>query len=251
MSKRLPEFIGLGVQKGGTTTLQRLLEQHPGVFLPPSKELHYFTLNYLQGEDWYRYQFSKAQSGQLCGEVTPYYFFHPQVPQRIETLLPNARLILLLRDPVDRCVSQYFHSRRLGLEPLGLEEALAAEDERLEGSISALEAIDGRHRSHQEHSYLSRSRYEQQLPHWQQRFSADQLLILRSEDLFLSPQKVWEQVLIFLGLQYVPLPALSQPANAGSGEAKQLPEPLWEFLRQQLNPTYAWVAEHTGIRWSK
>jgi len=250
MSDRLPEFIGLGVQKGGTTTLQRLLEQHPDVFLPAEKELHYFSLHFIQGDNWYRQQFASAHSGQRCGEITPYYLFHPQSPARIKNLLPNARLIVLLRDPVDRALSQYFHSRRLGMEPLDLEEALAAETERLEGSTQELEAIDGRHLSHQEHSYLSRSRYELQVPLWQQRFSDCQLLILRSEDLFLKPQIVWEKVLQFLDLPGRPLPSLDRPANAGRGEAAQVPKVLRHALRDQLAPTYAWVEQQLGIRWT-
>ena len=250
MSGRLPEFIGLGVQKGGTTTLHRLLEQHPGVFLPATKELHYFSLHYIKGADWYRQQFAPARSCQCCGEITPYYLFHPQAPWRIKTLLPNTRLIVLLRDPVDRALSQYFHSRRLGFEPLDLEEALSAEAERLEGSIQALHMLDGHHRSHQEHSYLSRSRYEKQLPHWQQCFSADHLLILRSEDLFLQPQTVWEKLLHFLDLPGWSLPSLPRPANAGRGEAVQVPKVLRHALRDQLAPTYAWVEQQFGIRWT-
>lgn len=249
MSGRLPDFLGLGVQKGGTTSLQRLLEQHPGAVLPPSKELHFFSLHYAQGEGWYRQQFAAAQPQQRCGEITPYYLFHPQAPARVQALLPQARLIVLLRDPVDRALSQVFHSRRLGLEPLALEAALAAEPERLRGAEAVLAAVDGRHRSHQEHSYLSRSRYEMQLPLWQQCFPAHQLLVLRSEDLFEQPQCIWRQVLAFLELEDQPLPALDRPANAGRGEAAAVPEALRESLRVQLQPTYRWVAHQYGLEW--
>ena len=116
MHGQLPDFLGIGVQKGGTTTLQRLLEQHPDLFLPKQKELHYFSLHYGKGEAWYRQQFAAAAPQQRCGEITPYYVFHPQAPQRIHALLPQAKLILLLRDPVERALSQFAHSRRLGLE---------------------------------------------------------------------------------------------------------------------------------------
>ncbi|KZR78338.1 sulfotransferase family protein [Prochlorococcus marinus] len=249
MSGCLPEFIGLGVQKGGTTTLHKLLDQHPGVFLPATKELHYFSLHYIQGDDWYRQKFAPAHQGQRCGEITPYYLFHPQAPVRIKRLLPNARLIVLLRDPVERAISQYFHSRRLGLEQFDLEQALAAESERLQGATYQLEAIDGHHRSHQEHSYLSRSRYEQQLPDWQHNFSAEQLLILRSEDLFVSPEQVWKQVLDFLGLVWMPLPQLAKPANAGQGEGAEVHLAIRTALRDQLAPTYTWVEKQFGIRW--
>jgi hypothetical protein len=245
----LPDFLGIGVQKGGSTSLQRLLEQHPGAHMAASKELHYFSLHYAAGDGWYRQQFADAAPGQRCGEITPYYVFHPAAPERIRVLLPQVKLIVLLRDPVERALSQVFHSVRLGLEPLPLEQALAAEAERLAGAEALLQAADGRHRSHHEHSYLARSRYEQQLPRWQALFAPEQLLVLRSEDLFRNPAPVWERVLQFLGLAPLPLPAQAAAANAGRGEAAAVPAALRQQLRRQLEPTYAWVARTYGIRW--
>jgi hypothetical protein len=250
MDGDLPNFLGLGVQKGGTTSLQKLLEQHPGAFLPPAKEVHYFSLHYARGAAWYRQQFALAGAGKCHGEITPYYLFHPEAAGRIKALLPQARLVVLLRDPVDRALSQYFHSRRLGLEPLGLEEALAAETERLAGAQAQLAAAEGRHRSHQEHSYLSRSRYGEQLQRFEDRFAAEQLLVLRSEDLFTKPQGVWSRLLTFLDLEPWPLPPLEQPANAGQGEAAEVPTSLRLRLRAQLEPTYAWAASRYGLRWT-
>ena len=146
---------GSGRAERGTTTLQAMLQEHPGVFLPPAKELHFFSLHYGKGEEWYREQFAAATPGQRCGEITPYYLFHPEAPCRIQRLLPSARMIVLLRDPVKRCLSGLFHSRRLGLETLPVEEALEAEVERPAGAEDVLAATDGRHLSHQVHSYLS------------------------------------------------------------------------------------------------
>ena len=250
MGGRLPDFLGLGVQKGGTTTLHRLLERHPSVFLPPVKEVHYFSLHCGEGEAWYRNQFASAASEQRCGEITPYYLFHPEVPQRVHSLLPKARLIVLLRDPVERALSQYFHSRRLGFEPLPLEQALAVESERLQSAPAVLRAADGTHKSHQEHSYLSRSRYELQLPAWEALYPAAQLLVLRSEDLFSRPAEIWMRVLEFLGLPGCPLPDLASPANAGQGESSAVSQEVRQHLRELLQPTYAWAAERYGLEWS-
>ena len=250
MGGRLPDFLGLGVQKGGTTTLHRLLERHPSVFLPPVKEVHYFSLHFGEGEAWYRNQFASAASEQRCGEITPYYLFHPEVPQRVHALLPKARLIVLLRDPVERALSQYFHSCRLGLERLPLEEALAVEPERLQSAPAALRAADGKHKSHQEHSYLSRSRYELQLPAWEELYPAAQLLVLRSEDLFSRPAEIWMQVLKFLNLPSNPLPDLASPANAGQGESSAVSPEVRHHLRELLQPTYAWAAERYCMEWS-
>ena len=98
-------------------------------------------------------------------------------------------------------MSQVFHSQRLGLEPLPLEQALAAECERLAGADDVLTAVDGRHRSHQEHSYVARSRYELQLQRFEACFAADQIILRRSEDLFERPEQVWFDLLHHLGLQ--------------------------------------------------
>ena len=92
---RLPDFLGIGVQKGGTTTLQRLLGQHPRVFLQIVKVIHYFTNNYARGEAWYREKFASSAPQQLCGEITPYYSI-PSLPSVFE-LVPRAKIVVLLR----------------------------------------------------------------------------------------------------------------------------------------------------------
>ena len=246
---RLPQFLGLGVQKGGTTTLQRLLEQHPQVWLPPEKELHFFSLHYARGECWYADRFADAAPDQCCGDITPYYIFHPYAPQRIAELLPDARLIVLLRDPVERCLSQYFHSSRLGLESLELEEALASEQNRLLAAGLKLAEVGATHRSHQEHSYLARSRYELQLARYERRFSNNQLLLLKSEDLFESQALVWERVLNFLELDAMRCPDGMTSANAGRGESADVPESLRLRLREQLQSTYRTMERRYGITW--
>lgn len=239
----------MGAQKAGTTTLQALLATHPQVFLPQAKELQFFSFHHQRGEGWYRQQFEDARAGQVCGEITPYYLFHPLAPQRIQALLPEVRLIVLLRDPVARTLSGLFHSIRLGLEPLPPEQALAAEAMRLAGAEAQLLAGAPEHSSHQLHSYLSRSRYGHQLARYEQWFAADRLLLLRSEDLFAAPELVWPRLLAFLGLEAHPLPARLPRRNPGGGEAEQVPMALRRRLRRQLAPTYALMAERYGIAW--
>ena len=249
MAARLPDFLGLGTQKGGTTSLQKLLERHPGAFLPAAKELQYFSLHGDRGPAWYAEQFAQARPAQRCGEITPYYLFHPEAPARIQALLPEVRLIVLLRDPVERALSQYFHARRLGFEPLELAAALAAEPIRLEGSETRLQEPGSADFSHQKHSYVSRSRYEQQLERYGARFGADQLLILRSEDLFSHTEICWQRIQTFLALDPIPLPGTLQRANAGRGEAEAVPEAIRTALRQELAATVAAVRERYGIDW--
>ena len=236
---RLPDFLGIGTQKGGTTYLHGLLQQHPQVYLAQPKELHFFSLYQHRGLDWYSHHFDGATADQLCGEITPYYLFHPLAAERIAAALPKVKLIVLLRDPVERALSQYFHSKRLGLELLDLEEAFAEEPERLVNSEAALKRGEA-HKSHQQHSYLSRSRYEKQLPRFEALFSSEQLQVLRSEDLFERPQQLWVRVLAFLGLDESPLPA-SGTRYAGLGEAASVSPGLRQQLQAQLELTYRWL----------
>ena len=250
---RVPDFLGLGVQKGGTTTLHTLLAAHPQLMLPPNKELHFFTLHYVRGEDWYRQQFEAATSDQRCGEITPYYIFHPLVPERIQLCCPKARMIVLLRDPVERALSQVFHSKRLGLETLPLEEALAAEPERLKHAEENLKR-GACHKSHQEHSYMARSQYELQLQRYEHLFPRDQLWIGRSEDLFERPERVWRELLQWLELDVVPLPEVAVRANAGTGAIRELGDDSRARIRsqlcEQLAPTYASMEKKYGLVWN-
>ena len=244
---RLPDFLGVGTQKGGTTYLHGLLNQHPQVFLAHPKELHYFSKQYERGVDWYSEHFSMARQNQCCGEITPYYMYHPLVPQRIASGIPKVRLVVLLRDPVKRAISQYFHSCRQGLEYLDFEEALASEAERLEDVQAVMRRGDA-HLSHQQHSYVSRSCYDEQLPRLIDLFSSDQLLVLRSEDLFINPQTIWDRALEFLQLDDYPLPS-SDRTYAGGGEAKTVPAEICAALYQRLSPTYRWMEENYGMSW--
>ena len=240
MAAPLPDFLGLGTQKGGTTTLHRLLRKHPDVFLPACKEVHFFDQNYNSGEAWYREHFAAARADQRCGDITPFYLFHPDVPGRIYQDIPNARLIVLLRDPVERAISQVFHAQRLGFEPLPIDEALAAEQGRL---------ATGDPYSFQKHSYLSRSHYLEQLDRYEALFPREQLLILRSEDLFSTPERVWQKLLSFLELKPMNWVGALPRANAGDGLGDRIDPALRQQLRQQLAETVAGVRSRYGITW--
>ena len=150
---------------------------------------------------------------------------------------------------MERCLSQYFHACRLGFETLPLEAALALEQERIAGAEAVLADPAGVHRSHQEHSYLARSCYAEQLDRYEQHFAAEQMLVLRSEDLFDDGGNVWNRVQEFLGLDAIPFPKSVKPANAGQGEASGVPERVKVTLRAQLVSTYRMMQERYGISW--
>jgi ubiquinone/menaquinone biosynthesis C-methylase UbiE len=245
----LPGFLGVGSQKAGTTTLHHLLCSHPDVFVPPEKEVHYFSLHTDRGADWYLENFAAARPDQVCGEISPYYLFHPEAPKRIHDLMPDVKLVVLLRDPVERALAGYFHSRRLGLEDLPIEEAFDRETQRLANAATALSTPGGRHLAHQHHGYVARSRYDEQLDRFMASFGRQQLLVLRSEDLFTAPQTVWQRLQGFLELKPRPLPDPMPHANRGGGESAGVDTGFRDRLRSLLSPTYDALERNYGIRW--
>lgn len=245
----LPHFLVVGTQKGGTTSLHHLLSRHPGIFLPTVKEVHYFSQHFQQSRQWYADHYHRAQPGQVRGDITPFYLFHAAVPARIRSVLPRARLVALLRDPVERTLSQYFHARRHGYEDLDLASALEAEEERIRGADAVVSAADGFHYSYQKHTYLSRSRYDEQLQRYLKYFPKRQLLVMRSEDLFNRLEQCWDPLLRFIGAEPQPLPEALPHSNSGQGEAALIPLSLKRELRARLEPTYQWLEHEYNISW--
>ena len=244
-----PHFLGVGTQKGGTSTLCQLLRKHPEIFIPKEKEVHYFTKFYDRGETWYREKFADAPAGRLRGEITPFYLFHAAVPERIQALRAKMKIIVLLRHPVERTLSQYYHSCRWNLETLPLEEALAAEEERLQEALELIKTPGANHLSYQEHSYLARSRYEEQLPRYFKRFGRDRVLVLKSEDLFFGDRAVLTQLEQFLNIAPFPSETVIPRANSGLGEACDVQAVVRRGLEKQLAPTFHWLEAELGLRW--
>ena len=250
-SKKKPSFVCIGVQKGGTTTLYDVLRGHPEVLLSDTKEVHYFSNNFACGENWYLSHFDRAAGCSIRGEITPYYIFHPAAPERIRRFNPQMKLILLLRDPVDRAVSHYYHARRQGFETLDFDDALAAEEERLEGSEPALFEPGAKHYSHQHHSYIARSRYEVQISRYMKLFPAKQILILRSEDFFSGPSGVLHQITAFLGIRPFDNSLVVPKSNAGRADAASAGAKTLAALREKLQPTYDSIERSFGIEWQR
>jgi hypothetical protein len=197
----LPDFLILGAQKAGTTALYAYLRRHPRITGPSWKEVSYFDRHYARGEDWYRGNFPNLgrTREKLVGEASPSYLFHPLAPERVRGLLPEVRLVALVRNPIDRALSHHQHEVALGREPLSFEEALAAEEQRLDGEEERLRA-DPRYfsRAWWSHTYKARGRYAEQLERWLAVFPREQLLILPSEELLGEPETAYARVLEFL-----------------------------------------------------
>jgi hypothetical protein len=137
----------------------------------------------------------------ITGEASPYYLFHPHAAARAAGLVPEARIIALVRNPIDRAYSHYHHEVRLGAETLSFAEALASEPRRLAGEEERmLEDETYVSFSHQHFSYVARGRYADQLARWQARFPPERVLILASEDFYADPPALVTRALEFLGL---------------------------------------------------
>ncbi len=212
-ARALPDAMIIGAMKAGTSSLHFYLTQHPQVITPLRKEVHYFDLNFGRGEAWYRANFGRAGQHSVNIDSSPYYLFHPQVPQRAHALLPDARLIVLLRDPVRRAYSHYWHERDKGRERLSFEDAIAAESDRIDRDHERLTRGEiESSAAHQHFSYLARGRYAEQLGRWLNFYTREQLLVLRFEDLAQEPLSVVNRSLRFLGLS--PLEAAKlEPRN--------------------------------------
>lgn len=191
-----PDFLVLGAQKCGTTSLYAWISEHPQVTPAKTKEVHYFDRWFERGEAWYRGHFPRRRrlrrARAITGEATPAYLFHPECPDRVRRHVPGAKLLVLLRDPVKRAWSNYHHAVRTGRERGAFEDAVDRELRLLEDPAAAAAA--------RRPSYLRRGFYAEQLRRWHARFPEDQLACFLSEDLFRDPNVVLDEVTRFLGL---------------------------------------------------
>ena len=197
------------------------------------------TTHYEPGKACYEREFADAAPGQIRSEIT-ILSLPPKVPERIYRYRANMLLIALLRDPVDRALSQYLHAFRHGFETLSLEDALAAEPERM---------ASGDPYNHQKHSYVSRSRYEKQLKRYEGFFRRNQILLLRSEDLFHNTQQCWIKIQRFLGLNLQLTEQTLPWVNGGQGESASVSDDIRRRIRETLTPTYENLRKNYGISW--
>lgn len=250
--RTLPDFIIIGAQKAGTTSLYRYLEQHPQVFGSSKKEVHYFDHFYSNGELWYRSHFPLAASirknGGVTGEASPFYLFHPKCAQRIHERLPAVKLIAVLRNPIDRAISHYFMQVRKGHEKLRIGEAMHQEERRLAQELERLE-VEPHHSSFSlgHYSYKSRGMYVDQLARYSALFPRDQLLVLKAEDLFTDTGASLREVYGFLGIDHEYLPKYLHPRNVG-GYDKNVPTDVYEYLREFFQPYNERLYAYLGRR---
>lgn len=222
--RSFPDFVILGTQRGGTTSLYRWLSQHPDMTPALRKEVHFFDVHYDRGLRWYRSHFPIARRGRLTGEASPYMLYHPLAPERAARDLPDTtRFIVLLREPVSRTVSDYWYSaRRKRFETETFERAIALEAERLAPEIDRVLRGE-RSPRHSGYSYVARSEYVGQIQAWFDAVGRDRILVVESEQMY-SQASVPAGIVAWLGLDphNVPFPVTNQSERTGTESAELL-----------------------------
>lgn len=238
-----PNFLVIGAQKSGTTSLQRYLAQHPAVLCATPKEVHYLDLarHHAYGDGWYLSHFPlrwRARSARRAvgeapaiGEVTPDYLFHPWAAERAHAFDPGLRLLAVLRDPVERAYSQYQMRVRKYGEALTFEEALDREARELPEELARMVADPGYTWPHdRRRSYVGRGLYAEQLERWLRFFPRDQLLVLTSDELWADTEPTLRRIERFLGI-----PEWHGPYPHQSGGSY---EPMAPATRERLALTF-------------
>ena len=199
--------------KAATSSLASYLDAHPRAMC--GREPHYFCCNFDKGRAWYEEHFRDAPADAIVGEKTPHYLHSPEAIDRMAALLPGAKLIALLRDPVDRALSHYWHERRLEHETLDLRAALDAEPERLARGETGF-------------GYVERGRYLVQLQRVVERYPRDALLVLLFEDLRDRPVETFREAARFLGVDDGTVPSVV--GAKGNVYREHRPEWLWRLM---------------------
>lgn len=202
-SRMTPSFIIIGTARGGTTSLFNYLSLHPQIEMPVKKEIAFFCTHFNKGLSWYRSHFPvKSDDTLITGEASPYYLSHPKAAQRLKSLFPDIKIIVLLRNPIERAFSSYKNIKKLGLESSkNFETAISLEEERTKGEEEKI--ISGDHyysQQHQHYSYLGRSMYHKELERWFREFPAHQFHIINSEAFYADPGEAYKETIRFLGL---------------------------------------------------
>ncbi|OYD09170.1 hypothetical protein CHM34_03860 [Paludifilum halophilum] len=249
----MPDYIIAGAQKCGTTSLYHYLTDNRYIVPAKKKEVHFFDWNYRKGTSWYTDQFplplKRKKRGFITGEASPYYLFHPHAAKRAFDTVPGAKIIVLLRNPVDRAYSHYNHQVRRGKENLSFEEAIEKEGARLRMERrKMLRNPNYNSQTYWRYSYLARGIYVDQLERWMKYFPRKQMLIIRSEDFYKNTGSTLRKVTGFLGVPDSS-PKTTNPYKSGSYEpmnpdTRQLLinyfRPHNRRLYQKLNVDFGW-----------
>ncbi|TAF36090.1 MAG: sulfotransferase family protein [Oscillatoriales cyanobacterium] len=233
-----PNFIIIGSQRCGTTSLYTYLAQHPQILTPIKKEMDFFSWHFDRGIDWYLAHFPPRPAGEqfLTGEASPSYFDSLAAPERLYSAFPEVKLIVLLRNPVDRAISQFYRLTELNWEGRSFDRAISDEIARLAQNPAYIIGEEPG-------NYLARGRYIEFIKNWLAFFPKSQLLILRSEDFYASAAATVLQVLDFLDLPEYQLPEYQ---NANPGSYPPISDSVRYFLSDYFRPYNQELEDYLG-----
>ena len=247
----LLRFVIGGVQKAGTSALARYLGDHPGLRLPRDKEAHVFDApdfddgaTPAQLDARFALMFAAPQDGALHGDATPFYLFQPEIIARIARYNPAMRWIVLLRDPVERAISQHHMERQRGKEGWPLPLGLLLERGRLRRDAGNF----ARSSSLRRHSYRARGDYASQLDALFARFPRQQVLLLRSDELRATPAIVVARVCAFLGIAPPAQDVVYAPVFTGDYAPIPRGSLRWRLLRWWFRRELRAMRERYGLR---
>lgn len=251
-----PDFLVVGTQRGGTTSLYKALRQHPA-FLPATmhKGVHYFDMAYRRPMSWYLAHFPTRRraaaataalgSRVVTGEFSPYYMWHPLAAQRFATDLPGVKVVAMLRDPVERAYSAHAHEFARGFETGPFAQAVELEPQRLAGEIERMVA-EPTYASHAvcHQAYLARGRYIEQIERMAGLVGRDRIHLIDSAEFFARPARVLAELCDFLEIPSATGRISFEQHNARPRSA--MPDDVRERLRGYFAPYDARLAEWWG-----
>ena len=216
---RLPNFLYVGPDKAGSSWLHETLIRHPDVYLTPAKDLYFFDRYFDRGMDWYADQFRGARNESVVGEICQDYLFHPEAAERIRSSLGDVRVMVCLRDPVERAWSSYLYMRKHGIGPSTFAEALRSRPE-----------------------LLDHGRYATGLGRFLEKFPRESVHVALFDDLVRDPQVFLDGVTDFLGIDPLELSPEDLSARLPAARARSV-RAAW-LARRAAD----WVREHDGAR---
>jgi len=246
--RTLPDFIIIGGQRCGTTSLYAALSQHNNILPSFRKEVHFFDLQYERGTAWYRSNFpiENTIGNRSSIEATPNYLAYPGAASRLHQVLPDGKLLVLLRDPTERTYSSWKLKVDSGYELRLFDEAIDSEIADMSTATSDSDPIQQKSVIEgMRFDYIRKSRYADHLRIWLELFDRSQILILQSERLFEAPKAYLKRVEDFLGIPKdtsVNLPHFNKTATSS------ISPPVRERLRAYFAPQNDLLEQLTGQR---
>ena len=231
-SSRSADFIIVGSPRCGTTSLYKYITSHPQILPAAHKEICFFSEHFNKGIAWYRSHFPPSIDAHhfLTGEATPTYLTHPLAAERLHGCFPQAKLIVILRNPVDRAFSHYQMLVRRGTERRSFEKAIDSELQLLAGATET--SLEDRAQWKDCH-YIYKSLYACSLKQWMKLFPREQFLILQSEEFYANPAATLKQVFEFLDLPDFPL---GNYQKYNGGDYQPADDAVSQRLREYFQP---------------